>query len=303
MTTGLFIGRFQPLHKGHIEMIKALARKLDKVIIGIGSSNKSDTPENPFNADEREMMLELSLEKTNLKFEIVRIPDVNNYALWFDVVIDVCPKFDVVFSNNEIVKKLAEKKGYKVESLPASQYISSSTIRDMLVNNEDCTKYLTQETLHVLSQIKGIDRLKRIYNKSEHNNPPTAVDLIIEYHNPEFKGIVLVKRKNEPFKDSWSLPGGFQEYGDSLEKTAQKEADEETNLSITLLTQLSVYSEKDRDPRGHVNSVGFVVRGNGELKAGDDAAEVKVFSINKLPKLAFDHKKRIEEYLKWKNKH
>ncbi len=302
MTIGLFIGRFQPLHKGHVEMIKALSRNLDKIIVGIGSSNKSNTQENPFTADEREMMLELSLQNSGLNYKIVRIPDVNDYSIWFDVVEEVCPKFDVVFSNNEIVKKLAEKKGYQTQGLPASQYISASTVRDMLIQGEDCSKYLTKETMHVLHEIKGVERLKKIYKIAEHNNPPTAVDIIIEYHNPDFKGIVLIERGQDPFKGSWALPGGFQEYGDTLERTAMKETDEETGLSITLLTQLKVYSEKDRDPRGHVNSIGFVARGTGDLKAGDDAAKVRVFPLGKLPKLAFDHKKRINEYLAWRGK-
>ncbi|MBI5065317.1 NUDIX hydrolase [Candidatus Woesearchaeota archaeon] len=172
----------------------------------------------------------------------------------------------------------------------------------MLIQGEDCSKYLTKETLHILHEIKGVERLKKIYKKAEHNNPPTAVDIIIEYHDPDFKGIVLIERRDDPFKGCWALPGGFQEYGDTLERTAMKETDEETGLSITLLTQLKVYSEKDRDPRGHVNSIGFVARGTGDLKAGDDATKVKVFPLEKLPKLAFDHKKRIEEYLAWRAK-
>jgi len=133
-----------------------------------------------------------------------------------------------------------------------------------------------------------------------YKNPPTAADIIIEVYNPDFKGIVLIERGKEPYKGKWALPGGFQEEGETLETTAIREAKEETGLEIILLTQLKTYSEPDRDPRKHVNSIGYVAKAQGEPKGGDDAAKAKIFPLNKLPELAFDHAKRIEEYLQWK---
>lgn len=139
-----------------------------------------------------------------------------------------------------------------------------------------------------------------------YRNPPTAVDLIIEiYEKPgsPMKGIVLIERGHEPFKGRKALPGGFQEMGDSLEFTAQKEAREETGLDVEIVDQLKVYSNHDRDPRGHVNAVGFVTRAYGTPKAGDDAAQADVFPLDKIPHpLAFDHDKRIEEYFAWRAK-
>jgi len=300
MTTGLFIGRFQPLHKGHVEVIKKLSETLDEIIVGIGSSNKSDMPENPFTADERQIMLELALKGIN--YRIIRVPDINNYGAWTDMVVELAKPFDVVFTGNAVVKRLFEQKGYLTRELQMLPYLSASQIRKMLVDGENCDQYLPEGVLKVLKEIKGVERLKRIYNRSEHNNPPTAVDMIIEYYNPEFEGIVLIKRKDEPYKGKWALPGGFQENGHSFERTVVKECGEETNLSITLLHQLRARSQPDRDPRGHVNSIPYVVRGTGELKAGDDAAEAKIFSLNNLPPLAFDHKEIIEEYLLWRGK-
>jgi len=143
-------------------------------------------------------------------------------------------------------------------------------------------------------------------------NPPTAVDVIIEVYDKKFDeqgndilhGIVLIKRKNDPFKGSWAIPGGFQEIGETLEQTAIREMKEETGLDIIILDQLRVYSNPDRDPRGHVNSIGFVAKAYEIPRSGDDAAEAAVFPIEMMPKmyssLAFDHKERLEEYLKWR---
>ena len=137
-----------------------------------------------------------------------------------------------------------------------------------------------------------------------HQNPPTAVDLIIEIYDRKdgtMKGIVLIERGHEPYKGRKALPGGFQEMGDSLEYTAEKEAREETGLKVEIVAPLRVYSNPDRDPRGHVNAIGFVTRAYGTPHAGDDAAQAEVFSLDRIPHLlAFDHDKRIEEYLAWR---
>ncbi len=135
-----------------------------------------------------------------------------------------------------------------------------------------------------------------------YRNPPTAVDIIIEvYKSNKLGGIVLVKRKNPPYQGRWALPGGFQEVGESLEQTAIREAKEETNLDIMIKTSLPVFSNPNRDPRGHVNSIGFIASAYSSPKGGDDASEAKIFGLDKLPfPLAFDHDKRISQYESWK---
>ena len=135
-----------------------------------------------------------------------------------------------------------------------------------------------------------------------YRNPPTAADIVIEvYQHTTFQGIVLIQRGNPPFQGCWALPGGFQEIGESLEQTAVREAKEETGLDITLLHQLKMYSDPKRDPRCHVNSLGYVARAEGIPKGGDDAAHAQLFSLDNIPHpLAFDHGKRINEYVVWK---
>jgi len=114
-----------------------------------------------------------------------------------------------------------------------------------------------------------------------------TVDAVIVHDN----GIVLIKRRNEPFKDHYALPGGFVEYGESVEEALVREAKEETGLEVKPVKLVGVYSRPDRDPRGHTVTVAFLCVGWGKLKAGDDAREVFVFPWEealKLP-LAFDH--------------
>ena len=101
---------------------------------------------------------------------------------------------------------------------------------------------------------------------------------------------VLIRRKNEPFKGLWALPGGFVEAGEKVEDAARREAREETGLDIELLALLGVYSDPKRDPRGHTVSVVYLAKpAGGELRAADDAEEAALFGALNYPDLAFDH--------------
>ncbi len=116
--------------------------------------------------------------------------------------------------------------------------------------------------------------------------PFLAADVIIRHG----RGVVLVKRKNEPYRGKWALPGGFVEYGEKVEHAAVREAMEETGLKVKLKKLVGVYSAPGRDPRGHVVSVCFLARrAGGKLRAASDADEVKIFRQIPWKKLAFDH--------------
>ncbi len=131
-----------------------------------------------------------------------------------------------------------------------------------------------------------------------YENPVPTVDIIIEMNEGK---IVLIKRKNPPF--GWALPGGFVDYGESLESAALREAKEETGLDISLRAQLHTYSDPGRDPRQHTITTVFVATGEGELVAADDAEEVVLFIEGDLPvEVAFDHREILEDYFKWKKK-
>jgi len=110
--------------------------------------------------------------------------------------------------------------------------------------------------------------------------------------------ILLVKRKNDPFKDKWALPGGFVEYGEKTEDAIMREVLEETGLRTKINQLAGVYSDPNRDPRGHTITIVYTLDIiGGELKAGDDASDVKFFNAEELPKLSFDHDKIIDETL------
>jgi len=127
------------------------------------------------------------------------------------------------------------------------------------------------------------------------NTPPLAVDIIIELIDRPGRPIVLIERKHEPL--GWALPGGFVDIGEMVEDAAVREAAEETNLSVTLEALLGVYSAPDRDPRGHSVSIVYVATSQGEAKAMDDAAALKVYDVAGLPsQLAFDHAKILQDY-------
>ncbi len=127
----------------------------------------------------------------------------------------------------------------------------------------------------------------------EYRNPASTVDIIVQQEGK----VLLVKRRDEPFKDAWAIPGGFVNYGEQLEIAAARELKEETSLDVLELRLVGVYSKPDRDPRGHVISHAYMAKTAGTPKAGDDAKELRFFSLNKLPELAFDHGKIIKDYL------
>ena len=134
-----------------------------------------------------------------------------------------------------------------------------------------------------------------------YKNPVPTVDIIIEKDDK----IVLIRRKNEPFKGMLATPGGFVEEGDLVEERAIKEAKEETSLDVKLEEILGIYSIPDRDPRGHTVSTVFIAKPiGGKIKGGDDASFAAWFKIDKkiLNELSFDHKKIIKDYLKWKKR-
>jgi len=131
-------------------------------------------------------------------------------------------------------------------------------------------------------------------------NPVLTVDVIIEVKagNGE-KGIILIYRKNDP--KAWALPGGFVDYGETLEQAAVREAREETGLGVESLKQFHSYSDPRRDPRQHTVSTVFTAEARGVPRAGDDAGEVRVFTEGNLPRpLAFDHEQILRDYFEKK---
>lgn len=126
----------------------------------------------------------------------------------------------------------------------------------------------------------------------KHKNPVPTVDIIIELAE---RGIVLIRRANPPY--GWAIPGGFVDYGETVEQAAVREAAEETGLDVRLTRLLGVYSDPERDPRHHTISTVFVAEASGTPVGQDDAAEAAVFTEDNLPEdIAFDHRRILSDY-------
>lgn len=134
---------------------------------------------------------------------------------------------------------------------------------------------------------------------TEYKKPSITVDMVIFNKKISKKNdFILIKRKNNPFKDHWAIPGGFVEYGEKVENAAIREAKEETNLDITIDKLFGVYSDPNRDPRGHTITIVFLAIGDfNDLKAGSDAEDSTISSFKKINdlNLAFDHKKILND--------
>ena len=130
---------------------------------------------------------------------------------------------------------------------------------------------------------------------ADYKIPSLTTDIFIYDDELNF---ILIKRKNDPFKDHWALPGGFVEYGESVENAAVREAKEETSIDVELESLVNVYSEPDRDPRGHTVTVAYTAKGDLSTKKADsDAKDISIFTPGDIAKLniAFDHVKIIRD--------
>jgi 8-oxo-dGTP diphosphatase len=133
-----------------------------------------------------------------------------------------------------------------------------------------------------------------------YRNPVPTVDIIIEMIDRPHRPIVLIERLNPPH--GWALPGGFVDYGESVETAAQREAQEETGLQVKLIEQFQVYSDPQRDPRQHTLSIVFLATATGEAQAGDDAKHLQIFDLWQLPApLCFDHDRILREYREYRD--
>lgn len=157
----LIIGRFQPFHFGHLRLIEFAAKEVDSLIIGIGSSQESNTKENPFSAEERRRMIENSL--SGIKFEILEIPDINNNDLWVLHVKKIIPEFDSVYTNAELERHLFKEASYEVRETPffdRGNY-SGTEIRKRILAGEMWEDLVPEGTLKVMEEIRGEERIKK----------------------------------------------------------------------------------------------------------------------------------------------
>lgn len=293
MANGLFLGRFQPFHNGHLSALKRAEQECGSVIVAVGSAQYGYYGDNPLTGSERMELISSVLRREISKpFYVVPVEDIQCYPRYVSHIESLVPKFDVVYTGNEIVRSLFAEKGYEVRWLDR-QDISATMIRDRIVAGQPWDHLVPSEVSNFIRG-NGIEaRIKESYHVRDQRKMPTlTVDAIIEYQG----GIVLIERGHSPFKGKWALPGGHLVYNESLEDAVRCEVMEETGLILTDLRQLGAYSYPQRDPRGHYVSVVFTCKGDGVLRSGDDAVKAQVYRLGELPELAFDHGVMLHDY-------
>ena len=162
---GLYIGRFQPFHFGHLDAIKFALSQVENLWIGIGSSNKSNEKRNPFTADERKEMIISSLDDvTKKRIQIYYIPDVDDHEKWTYHIDSIVPKYGIVFSNDDFTHTLYQKRGIKVIPVPLKERenLSGTNIREKIAMGKNWEEFVSEGTKKILLKIDAERRLSKI---------------------------------------------------------------------------------------------------------------------------------------------
>lgn len=164
METGLFVGRFQPFHNGHLESITNISTSMDELVVGVGSADSSHTSKNPFTAGERIRMIDksLALEETNV--HIVPVVDIERNSVWVSHVECLCPRFDTVHTNNKLVSRLFKESGYEVKQHKEVRRdeLSGTEVRRRIVEGSNWESIVPHEVSKHIGEINGVQRLKTI---------------------------------------------------------------------------------------------------------------------------------------------
>ncbi len=166
----LIIGRFQPFHNGHLEVLKKIFSECSHVTIGIGSAQYSHTSSNPFTAGERYLMIADTLRSEGFdNFYIVPVEDLNRYALWVSQVVSMCPPFDVVYSNNPYTRRLFFESGYEVRDSPLynrTEY-SGTEVRHRIKDGGDWESLVPEKIAEIIRNIDGVSRIVQLGESDE----------------------------------------------------------------------------------------------------------------------------------------
>ncbi len=164
MATGLFIGRFQPFHLGHQKAIEWMAARNRGLIIGVGSSQASSTPENPFSFDERKRMITSSLRLPADEYAVIGVPDINDPPNWVAHVESLAPRFDVVYSNAPLDRGLFNRAGYAVVEPPffSRKTYAATEVRRRMAEGGDWRKLVPDGTRQVIEDVGGVARVKKL---------------------------------------------------------------------------------------------------------------------------------------------
>ncbi len=162
---GLFVGRFQPFHMGHLKVVKDILEKLDELVIVVGSSQYSHKTDNPFTAGERITMIREALGEEGIapsRYWIVPVPDTHIHMVWVAQVVGYTPNFTVVYTNEPLTRRLFIEAEYRVEPVPFYKrgVYSATEIRKRILNKQDWEKLVPKSVAQFIKEIRGVERIR-----------------------------------------------------------------------------------------------------------------------------------------------
>ena len=164
---GILIGRMQPIHNGHMQVIKKILEEVDEIIIGIGSAQLSHEMKDPFTAGERIVMVNQALAEIEVdpsRYYIIPMQDINFNAIWASHVKMLTPPFSIVYSGNPLVKQLFTEEGYEVRQPPLYDrlHLSGTEVRRRILEDDNWQELVPKATADVINEINGVERLKNL---------------------------------------------------------------------------------------------------------------------------------------------
>ena len=164
---GILIGRMQPVHNGHMEVIKRILEEVDEIVIGIGSAQLSHEVKDPFTAGERVLMMTQALAEIDVdpsRYYIIPMQDINFNAIWVSHVKMLTPPFSILYSGNPLVKQLFLEEGYEVRQPPLYDRLnlSGTEVRRRILKDENWQELVPNATVELLREIDGVNRLKNL---------------------------------------------------------------------------------------------------------------------------------------------
>jgi nicotinamide-nucleotide adenylyltransferase len=174
LTTGLYIGRFQPFHLGHLEAVKHILGKVDELVIVVGSAHDSHTVENPFTAGERITMIRLALREAKIdanRYTVLPLPDAEFHKVWVSHLLSQTPNFDLVFTNEPLTGRLLKEAGMRVEKIPMFNRaaFTATEVRKRIIEGKNWEELLPKSVATYIKQIKGEERMREIAQTDKAN--------------------------------------------------------------------------------------------------------------------------------------
>ena len=165
VTRGLYVGRFQPFHLGHLEAIQRVLKEADEAVIVIGSAQYSHKTNNPFTAGERLVMIRGALKEASVDYSrvwVVPVPDVHLHMLWVSALEGYTPRFNVVYSNEPLTRRLFMEAGYKVKSIRFYERkdYNSTLVREKMLKDDSWTSLVPKSVAEFITEIDGVNRLR-----------------------------------------------------------------------------------------------------------------------------------------------